>query len=108
VTATHLPPIESVATMLTAYLGAYFVDTGTSPAELRDELLKGRPNAIDVIIDRAVARGEVDEARITPRIRALPFDLYRNELLMTLKAVPEQTIEEIVDEIFLPLVRPSR
>ncbi|WP_419817645.1 TetR-like C-terminal domain-containing protein [Glaciibacter flavus] len=61
---------------------------------------------MDVILARGVERGEIDPARITPRISSLPFDLFRHELLMTLQAVPDETIEEFVDEIFLPLVEP--
>ncbi len=38
---------------------------------------------------------------------AVPFDLYRQELLMTLKPVPDEVAESIVDEVFLPLVRPT-
>jgi hypothetical protein len=44
-------------------------------------------------------------ATSTPRIANVPLDLLRHELLMTLQPVPEQTISEIVDEIFPPLVR---
>jgi hypothetical protein len=33
------------------------------------------------------------------------LDLLRHEMLMTLRPVPEETIAEIVDDIFLPLVR---
>jgi len=51
-----------------------------------------------------VERGEVDPARLTPRIASLPFDLVRHELLMTLRAVALETIHGIVDEIVLPLV----
>jgi hypothetical protein len=32
------------------------------------------------------------------------FDLYRQELLMTLRPVPDDVIESIIDEILLPLV----
>jgi hypothetical protein len=35
------------------------------------------------------------------------MDLFRHELLMTLKPLSDKTIEEIVDTIFLPLVRPG-
>ncbi|MCO6003758.1 TetR/AcrR family transcriptional regulator C-terminal ligand-binding domain-containing protein [Actinoallomurus purpureus] len=53
-----------------------------------------------------LVRGEIDPARLTPRIAELATDLLRHELLMTLQPVPEETITEIVDDIFLPLVRP--
>jgi hypothetical protein len=35
----------------------------------------------------------------------MPFDLFRHDLTMTLARVPEQRILEIVDELWLPLVR---
>ncbi|GAA3541120.1 TetR/AcrR family transcriptional regulator [Kribbella ginsengisoli] len=91
--------------LLTYYLGPYFQETGTSPADLRENAFQDRATGTDVILDRAAARGELDPACLTPRIRSLPFDLYRHEALMTLKPVPDDVITEIVDEIFLPLVR---
>ncbi|MFH8561782.1 hypothetical protein [Streptomyces sp. NPDC017988] len=51
---------------------------------------------------RAVERGELDPAKLTPRIASLPFDLLRGETMMTLRPVAP---EEIEDAIFLPLVR---
>jgi len=57
-------------------------------------------------LERGIARGEVDPARLTERIRTLPFDLFRHEALMTLQPLSAAAITEIVDEIFLPLVRP--
>jgi hypothetical protein len=35
------------------------------------------------------------------------LDLLRHEMLMTLQPVSEEAIAEIVDDIFLPLVRPA-
>jgi hypothetical protein len=57
-----------------------------------------------VIIARAIERGEIDPARITPRVAALPFDLFRHEVLMTQAPVPDEVIEEIVDSIALPVM----
>lgn len=93
--------------MLTLQLSGYFAETGTGPSELRNAFLEGRGDAVQTIIDRAVARGEIDPARLTPRVVGVPFDLYRQELLMTLKPVPDDVIESIVDEVFIPLVRPA-
>ena len=95
----------SFAAVFSVQLGAFYQETGTTPADMRRELLGNRPTSMDAVIRRAVERGEVDPARLTPRIAALPFDLVRLELLMTLKAVPLATIHSIVDEIFMPLVR---
>jgi AcrR family transcriptional regulator len=86
-------------------LGAYFQETGTSLADLRRELLGDRPSAMQDIMDRAVARGEVDPARMTPRVVTLAADLLRHEALMSLGVVSDSTIVAIVDEVFLPLVQ---
>ena len=89
-------------------LGTYYTETGTTPEQLREQIVAGRPRAMEVILERAVARGEVDPARLTPRIVTLPIDLLRHEALMTLRGVPRASILEIVDDIFLPLVMPGR
>ena len=93
-----------LVTGIVVQIASYFRETGTSLADLRMELLKNLMPSHQIIFDRAIARGEVDPARLTPRIRSVPWDLVRHELIMTLKAVPDETIVEIVDEIFLPLV----
>ncbi len=74
------------------------------PAELRDAFLRPRGSAVEQVVSRAVGRGEVDPARLTPRIIDLPFDLFRNEMMMTLKPVPDHVLRQIVDDIFVPLV----
>jgi len=93
--------------MMTLQLSGYYAETGTGPSELRNAFLAGRGTAVDTLISRALERGEVDPAKLSPRVVGVPFDLYRQELLMTLKPVPDDVIESIVDEVFLPLVRPS-
>jgi AcrR family transcriptional regulator len=81
-------------------------DAKSSFADVRAEITNGR--LIRTILDRAIARGEVDPDRLTPRIVGLPTDLARHEVLMTLKPLSDEVIREIVDEIFLPLVRRDR
>lgn len=95
------------ALLMSARLGAYYAETGTSFADLRETFLGGRTSTIDIVLDRAAERGEIDAAKLTARIRGLAFDLYRHELLMTLKPVPEDVIESIIDEVVLPLMRKS-
>ena len=73
------------------------------PADLRAEITNAR--TIRAVIQRGIDRGEVDPDRLTPRIVALATDLARHEMLMTLKPLPDEVIREIVDDIFLPLVR---
>jgi len=90
---------------LSLLLAGYFAETRTSYFELREAILAGRTSGRDEIMRRAVERGELDPARLTPRIAALPFDLVRAEAMMALRPVTPEVIEEIVDTIFLPLVR---
>jgi hypothetical protein len=91
-------------------MAEYLIETGTTPAQLRDEYLSARqqPLAYETILQRAVLRGGIGAELLTPRVRSLPADLLRHELLMTLKPAGPETITEIVDEVFLPLVRKSR
>jgi AcrR family transcriptional regulator len=88
-------------------------DEVITPAEVRDRFIQmlisrrrsiGRPHWIDLVYQRAKARGELDPALLPEAVRSLPFDLLRHDMIMTLKPVPRQRIEEIVDVIFLPLV----
>lgn len=64
-------------------------------------------DVMNVILDRAADRGEIDRAKITPRIVSLPTDLVRHEVLITQQPVPDAVLIEIVDDIFLPLVSPA-
>ncbi len=89
-------------TMMSAHLAGYYQETGTSPGDL---LAAGRQNIADVIFDRAIGRGEIKPEHLTERIKSLPFDLLRHEILVTFAPVPGDVLEEIVDTIFLPLVR---
>jgi AcrR family transcriptional regulator len=79
-------------------------DTGLSPAELRDRLLGERAGSGKVLVDRAVARGEIPARQRSSGLITMPFDLFRHDLLLTLAAVPERRIVEIVDELWLPLI----
>jgi AcrR family transcriptional regulator len=79
----------------------YFAETNSSIADLRARLVG--ENKFEQVLRRGVARGELDQSRLTPRISALPLDLLRHELIMTRKPVSQELIVEIVDTIFLPL-----
>lgn len=92
---------------LSARFGGIFDETGTSFAELRDDFLAGRTSLVDQVFDRAVARGEADPSRLTPRVRSVAFDLFRQEVLMTHRPVPDDVLASIIDEVVLPLVRPD-
>jgi AcrR family transcriptional regulator len=89
--------------LFTARLGAYFDEEGGSPAEFRSLFLPDGPSLMDTVVERAVARGELGPTPLPARVRSLPADLLRHELFMTMAAVPQDTLVEIVDDVFLPL-----
>ena len=93
--------------LLSAQMSDYFRKTGTSFRELRDTVVQSDASPFDTIFARALARGEQVCPRPTRRVMNLPFDLLRYEILTTLQPVPDATIVEIVDDIWLPLVRSS-
>jgi AcrR family transcriptional regulator len=93
-----------MAALVSSMLGSYFNKTGPTVAELRKEFRGQRGSAVEEAVNRAVKRGEIDPARLTPRIIDLPFDLFRNEMMMTLQPVPDHVLRQIVDDIFIPLV----
>ncbi|WP_029239615.1 MULTISPECIES: TetR/AcrR family transcriptional regulator [unclassified Pseudonocardia] len=58
------------------------------------------------LLGHAVARGEAPPEAVQPRVAALPMTLLRGEYaLRGVPAVPDEVLVEIVDEIFLPLIR---
>ncbi|WP_214323898.1 TetR/AcrR family transcriptional regulator [Nonomuraea sediminis] len=89
-------------TVMNVHLAGYYQETGTSPGDL---LATARENTADVLFDRAVERGEIKPEHLSERIKSLPFDLLRHEILVAFAPVPDHVLEEIVDTIFLPLVR---
>jgi len=93
---------DSGAALFSTILGAYFDETETTPAQLRARLLGDRTRPMTQIVQRAIERGELTAA-LPPRVVALPVDLLRHEFIMNLSRVPEETIVDIVDTVFLPL-----
>jgi AcrR family transcriptional regulator len=79
---------------------------GTNLAAVKAQVVGAR--LMEEILQRAVARGEVDPTRLTPRIVSVATDLARHEFLMTFAPLSEKAVEEIVDDVFLPLVRTKR
>ncbi len=56
------------------------------------------------ILKNAELRGEISLDNLTIRIISLPLDLLRYEILTRQAPISDKKIEEIVDDIFLPLV----
>jgi len=95
---------SEIAGVLTFVFADYFSATGRPSSEIRERAIAGRGSIMTAIIERAVERGEIDPHRLTPHIASLPVDLVRHDLIMNQAPVPDETLIEIVDHIFLPLV----
>lgn len=94
----------SAMAVIGAQVGSFYEDTGVTPAELRRHLIGDRPQVLDEVLARAASRGEAP-ADLPRRIRELPFDLLRGEAMLTMKPLSDESIVEIVDDVFLPLIR---
>lgn len=94
-----------LAMLVFTRLGDFYREADTNLAELSAFVQGGRDAVVDEAIERAVARGEIRAGQVSDRIARVPVDLFRYELMMTLKPVADEVIEEIVDTVFMPLVR---
>jgi hypothetical protein len=57
------------------------------------------------LLGRAVARGEAATEALHPRVASAATALLRNEYVTRgVRAVPDEVLTEIIDEVFLPLV----
>jgi AcrR family transcriptional regulator len=94
---------NNIEVMMTAFYGLV-TDIGAMP--LASLIFpEGRNNrTMTIVLQRAVDRGEVPAEAVTPRMLTLPADLSRHELILYNRPMSEQTIAEIVDEVYLPLV----
>ncbi|MFF2639274.1 TetR/AcrR family transcriptional regulator [Streptomyces niveus] len=66
----------------------------------------GTDGAWLTLLERAVTRGEAAAGAAHPRVASVPMTLLRGEYaLRGLPEVPDEVLTEIVDEVFLPLLR---
>lgn len=99
---------SDLAPLMSVFMGAYYADSGRTFADVRERALGARAgSSLDVILARAVERGEADPAKLTRRVRSVAVDLYRHDVLMNAAPLSDEAIVEIVDEVFLPLVTPG-
>lgn len=96
---------REIAAAFTLITSGYFQETASSPADLQTALSAGETRTLATILDRAVERGEIDQAKLTGAIASLLSDLFRYHVIMTFSAPPDDLRTEWVDGIFLPLVR---
>jgi AcrR family transcriptional regulator len=71
------------------------------------ERLKTAPlsEGLRPIVRRAVERGELPPVEVPPRAIRVPLDLIRNEAMVFGAPISDDTISELVDEVYLPLLR---
>jgi AcrR family transcriptional regulator len=74
---------------------------------VHDQLLHIGTGVMTTILKRAADRGEA-RADVSDRVATVPTDLFRQELFHARMAPPAHVLAEIVDEVFLPLVRPGQ
>jgi AcrR family transcriptional regulator len=82
-------------------LHGLMAEVGDIPPEFRLIMVE----VMETILRRAADRGEIGPEPLGRRVTTLPVDLIRQELLMATGPIPPVTPMEIVDEVFLPLVR---
>jgi AcrR family transcriptional regulator len=84
-------------------LGDYFANPALVP-DLQAQVTHIGAELMATLLERAVERGEA-RAGIPPRVATLPLDLLRHELFRSLGPADDQAMTEIVDQVFLPLVK---
>ncbi len=66
---------------------------------------EGPVSGLGTMMRRAAARGEINPARITPRVVSLPLDLLRDAFLTGGTIPSDDVVAEILDQVVLPLLR---
>ncbi|HEU5470702.1 MAG TPA: TetR/AcrR family transcriptional regulator [Actinophytocola sp.] len=91
--------------MIAGVMGEAFRDPAV--VALLQERLRSTPlaEAITRMVHRAAERGELPDVPLPGRAARLPLDLIRSEAILQRAALTEQTVVELVDEIYLPLLR---
>lgn len=94
------------AAILSAQLAEYFRATGTTYSDLKNLIRPpGVRSGMQRILDAAEARGDVDPSKLDERTIELPALLMRYELMTNFDRPSDDVIDEIVDDVWLPLLR---
>lgn len=83
-------------------LGDLLADEGSFDTTL-EQITRSGGELMKTLLARAADRGEA-RIDVSPRVARLPLDLLRHELIITHQPPSQRSLEEIVDEVFLPLV----
>ncbi|MGH2352776.1 MAG: TetR/AcrR family transcriptional regulator [Chloroflexota bacterium] len=75
-------------------------------AQLREQFVDAGSDLWLTVLGRAVARGEAPPEALHPRVATVAIVLLRNEYVARgVLTVPDGVLVEIIDEVYLPLVR---
>ncbi|HEV6952971.1 MAG TPA: TetR/AcrR family transcriptional regulator [Promicromonospora sp.] len=83
-------------------------DDALTLADLRTTVAERSNTRMLTILRRAAERGEITTADLPRRVRNVAFDLLGYQILATQRAATAAEIEEIVDDVLLPLLRAPR
>jgi AcrR family transcriptional regulator len=98
---------SELAGLISFLFADYYRETGLPPSALR-ERIRGGSGTMELLLRRAVERGEISAEPLSSRIARLPMDLVLHDLMLTQGPLPDASLVEIVDEIFLPLLARGR
>jgi AcrR family transcriptional regulator len=84
-------------------VGEFLADAAAFP-QIQDQVLHIGAEVMGTILKRAADRGEA-RTGVPARVATLPTDLFRQELFVSRTPPSDRVLTEIVDEVFLPLVR---
>lgn len=94
---------ETIHGLMLEHLGK---DVLSSFPQIRNSNVDEKWNGIILeILKNAEKRGEISTAQVSSRIISLPMDLLRYEFLITQEPISDETLKDMIDTIFLPLVR---
>lgn len=94
---------ETIHGLMVEHLGEKLF---SSIQQIRNSGAEGKFNTtMMTILKNAAKRGELKLEGLSPRVVSLPIDLLRYEFLTTHEPVSDETVTEIIDHIFLPLIR---
>ncbi len=97
------------AALFSTVLSAYFNhDITITPTQLRSQLLGDNSRAMAQVVRQAIGRGELPPGGLPTRVITVATDLLRHEFIMNLSPVPDETIVDIVDTVFMPLATDPR
>ncbi|MFL6122000.1 TetR/AcrR family transcriptional regulator [Actinophytocola sp.] len=57
------------------------------------------------VVDDAIARGELKPVYLPPRVLRLPLDLIRSEAMVYGGPLPDEALESMVDDVYIPLLK---